>query len=314
MLENRVFVVGAYIPNGGTFMAYHLGRVLHQAFGFQCVVVGREAPDNGVFEYAPVFPSISAEEMQALISNDDILIANASFSPFCFGLNCRGIKVMYVQGFNTFNILDCRYDHYVSVSHFVQAFLKGVYGIDSPVIPPFIRANAFPVPRTWRERPEASILISLKGDRRLQQLLLDRVRELVSSKLPNICLDNVISGRLRQNELMRRIGEYRHFLTLSVAEGFGLMPLEAMALGATVLGFDGFGGSEYMQAGVNCAVARYPNIEGLAEQVVTVLSDARYAETLAAKGRSTATSPIYAYDRFRADWTEQFSRILGARA
>jgi len=42
---------------------------------------------------------------------------------------------------------------------------------------------------------------------------------------------------------------------LSVAEGFGLVPLEAMAMGSVVVGFDGYGGREHLTPGANCAVA-----------------------------------------------------------
>ena len=64
MKERRVFILRPYIPNGGTFMAYHLGRILHQEFGFNAFAVGDERADNGIFDYDPVFPPISAEEME----------------------------------------------------------------------------------------------------------------------------------------------------------------------------------------------------------------------------------------------------------
>jgi hypothetical protein len=157
MQEWRVFIVGAYIPNGGTFMAYHLGRILHQEFGFHgfAVAVGDGRVDNGIFDYDPVFPIISMEEMEDSITDDDVLIANPSFSPFGFGFKKRGRKVMYIQGFNTFSLLDCRFDHYVCVSEFVRNFVANTYSIDTVVVPPFIRADTFPIAPPWKERPPA---------------------------------------------------------------------------------------------------------------------------------------------------------------
>jgi glycosyltransferase involved in cell wall biosynthesis len=93
------------------------------------------------------------------------------------------------------------------------------------------------------------------------------------------------------------------------AEAFGLMPLEAMAMGTTVVGFDGFGGRDYMRSEVNCAVTAYPDIERLADRIVALLSDPDYAEALAGAGRSTACA--YSYDRLRAAWPELFSHFLG---
>jgi glycosyltransferase involved in cell wall biosynthesis len=311
MKTRRAFVVGAYIPNGGTFMAYHLARILHLDFGFHPIAVGHESSDNGIFDYAPVFPCISVEEMEASISEDDVLIANPSFSGSNFGFRLPGRKVMYIQHFVTFALLDCRFDHYVCVSEFVRNFIANTYGIETIVIPPFIRADSFPAARPWRERPPDSILVYLKGDPTHQQLLLSRLRQLLAPRLPGLTLDHVLDRKLPQRELMVRIGRYRHFLTLSATEGFGLVPLEAMTMGSTVLGFDGFGGRAYMRPGVNCAVTAYPDIEKLADQIVTVIGNPDYAAALAEAGQATGNDHLYTYDHFRAAWREQFSCFLG---
>ena len=287
-------------------MAYHLGKILHEDFGFFGFAVGDGTAENGIFDYDPVFPCISAEEMANVITNDDILIANPSFSAFGFGTKLRGLKVMYIQGFNTFSLLDCRFDHYVSVSEFVRNFIANTYGIDTGVVPPFIRTDMFPVGSSWQERPPASILVSLKGQ---APYLFPRLRKLLAQKVPHVALD-VLDGKVPQYELLTRIGQYRYFLTMAAAEGFGLMPLEAMGMGTTVLGFDGFGGRDYLRPGINCAVVAYPNIQGMADQIKTVISNQSYGEILAEAGRTTARSVVYTYEYFRAAWREQFALAL----
>jgi hypothetical protein len=306
MNERRVFIFEPYIPNGGTFMAYHLGKILHEDFGFFGFAVGDGTAENGIFDYDPVFPCISAEEMEKVITNDDILIANPSFSAFGFGTKLRGLKVMYIQGFNTFSLLDCRFDYYVSVSKFVRNFIANTYGIDTGVVPPFISVDNFPVGPSWQDRPPASILVSLKGQ---PPHLFARLRELLALEMPHVALD-VLDGKVPQHELLTRIGQYRYFLTMAAAEGFGLMPLEAMGMGTTVLGFDGFGGRDYLRSGINCAVVAYPDIEGMADQIKTVLSNPSYGEILAKAGQTTAGSVVYTYEYFRAAWREQFSLAL----
>ncbi|TAN66294.1 MAG: glycosyltransferase family 1 protein [Magnetospirillum sp.] len=309
-MTGRAFVVGAHIPNGGTFMAYHLGRILQLDFGFQgvAVAVGGEAADHGVFAYDPPFPSIGVAEMESTITDDDLLIANPSFSPFFFGLKCRGRKVMYVQDFKTFSLLDCRFDLYVSVSEVVRRFLSCTWGIDTAVIPPFIQAAGFPPAPPWRERPADSVLVLMKGDPAHQGFMLDRLRQLVGAAA---ALVPGPAGKVPRHELVECMGRYRHVVTLSVAEGFGLMPLEAMAMGATLLGFDGIGGRDYMRSGVNCAVVAYPDLEGVAESILAALRAPDEAEALAMVGWATATAPLYTQERFRADWSGQFARILG---
>ena len=134
-------------------MAYHLARILHLDFGMETIAVGDESPADSNFDFDVIFSSVGIERMRETITDDDILIANPSFSDHLFGLNCRGRKVMYVQGFNTFSLLDCRFHLYVSVSEFVRRFLAGVYGIETEVIPPFIRADRLPRAPLWADRP-----------------------------------------------------------------------------------------------------------------------------------------------------------------
>ena len=88
------------------------------------------------------------------------------------------------------------------------------------------------------------------------------------------------------------------------------MPLEAMALGCVVMGFDGFGGRDFMRPGKNCATVGYPDLEKLAEQMMLCLDSPGYAQSLAESGQETARSYLYTYERFRAAWREQFARII----
>ncbi len=98
-------------------------------------------------------------------------------------------------------------------------------------------------------------------------------------------------------------------LVISPAEGFGLLPLEAMAMGATVVGFDGFGGLDYMRPGVNCAVAPYLDIESVAENLIAVIQSPEYGAKLAESGRATAK--WHSYSKFRRSWVEEFNHFLG---
>jgi hypothetical protein len=309
--KQRVFVMGAYYPNGGTYIAYQLALILHLDFDFEIMIISDQGANHGVFDYPIVFPTISESEVVESATDDDILIANPSFSPHWFGLRCKGRKVMYIQGFSTFQLLDCRFDHYVTVSTFVQRFIAGTYGIQTRVIPPFIHADRFPRPMPWRERRVGSILVSMKGDQSLQNLLLDRLRRELSTRGCDASLTDLRLQQRPQSELLAQIGQYRHFLTLSPAEGFGLMPLEAMAMGATVLGFDGFGGCDYMRPGRNCDVTTFADIEGVADRIARAVAEPDYAEALAMAGQETAKQTCYTYDNFCASWREEFERLFG---
>lgn len=309
----RVFVVGAYLPNGGTYMAYHLGRILHLDFGFEVAAVGLgdERVENGIFDYDVNFPAISIAEMEQRIGDEDILLANPSFSNYFFGPRLPGRKLMYIQDFKTFALLDRYFNHYVCVSGFVARFIRTTYGLRAPVIPAFIELDRLPTAPAWRDRPAGSILIHLKGDSSFRSVALAKLREAVARRVPRADLDHILDQpALPQAEFLARLGACRYLVSLSPAEGFGLVPLEAMALGTTVIGFDAFGGREYMRSGKNCLVTSYPDIEGVAERLVEALGAPAFAERLARAGRLTALQ--FGYQRFRAGWHDQFRRFLAA--
>jgi glycosyltransferase involved in cell wall biosynthesis len=83
-----------------------------------------------------------------------------------------------------------------------------------------------------------------------------------------------------------------------------------MAMGTTVIGFDGFGGREYMRSGENCLVTSYPDIEGVATRLVAALRAPELADRLAERGRLTASH--FTYERFRTAWCDELQRFLGA--
>lgn len=171
------------ICNGAVYSQWwHLhglsARIFSCEFGFEAVAVGSATPDHGVLHYYPIFPAISLPQLAAEISANDVLIANPSFSKHHFGLTLPGRKLMYVQAFNTFSLLDCRFHRYVAVSNVVQRLLSGVYHIDAPVIPAFIGDSA-PVQRlAWCDRRHQSIIVSPKSP----QIYIDRLYECLAER------------------------------------------------------------------------------------------------------------------------------------
>jgi len=308
---DRVFVIGAYLPNGGTWMAYHLGRILERDFGIPAIAVtlGSEGFDDGIHTYDLRMPSMSAPEMEAQITPRDLIIVNPSFSPHQFGWRLPGTKISYVQDFKTFALLDRKIDHYVAVSDFVRDFLRTVYALDAPVIAPFVDLDAMPPAPPWSQRPETRVLPYRKGVAEVWDLSFARLRTIVNARAPHIQFDDPLpSSGIAHRDLMSHLGTRRFVLTLSAAEGFGLVPLEAMAMGATVIGYDGFSGRQYMRSGDNCFVAPYPEIERVADMLIEAVASPSRSETVAQHGRETAQ--LYSYAQFRRAWIDMFARLL----
>jgi hypothetical protein len=307
----RVFVIGAYLPNGGTLMAYHLGRILERDFGIPAiaVTVGEENADLGIHTYDLRMPSVTVAEMEKDITARDILVVNPSFSAHQFGWRLPGFKLCYVQDFKTFALLDRKFDHYVAVSNFVGAFLKTVYDLDVSVIPPFINLDAMPAATPWLQRPPLLVLPYHKGMPEVWELSFARVREVLAQRAPQITLaEPLAASGIAQSELFARIGAARFLLTLSAAEGFGLVPLEAMAMGTTVIGYDAFGGRHYMRSGENCFVAPYPEIDRVVDLLIDAVNAPESSAQIAQRGHESAQ--YYSYAAFRSAWVAELARAL----
>ncbi|GAC1658899.1 MAG: hypothetical protein NVS4B13_02620 [Candidatus Elarobacter sp.] len=306
-----MFVIDPYGPNGGTYMAYHVARIFQLDFGFTAVAVMDPVRNNiraDVFGYDSEFPQMSIEEMERSITDRDVLHANAGHSRFVFGPRLPGRKIMYVQGFTTARPLDCSFDAYVSVSSFVQQYLKTVYAVDAPTIAPFIEPQLLAPAIPWDDRPPDSAAVHLKG----QVADLVALRLALARNGSDIRLEHVIPGGISRYRLSEYIGAARYLVNVSPAEGFGLVPLEAMAVGSVVLGFDGFGGREYLVDGVNCRCVAYGDFDGLAQRIIAAFEAPQLASRYRAAGLETAAR--YEYPRFRAAWCAQLDAFLNVTA
>jgi hypothetical protein len=294
-------------------MAYHLGRILERDFGFHAIAVAtaEDRADAGINAYDLRMPLLSQEEMLRQATGDDVVIVNPSFSDQLFGWRTPAFKISYVQGFTTFPVLDLKLDHFVASSDFVAGYLHALYGLNPRVIPPFINLDKLPPALPWRDRPEAVVLPYRKGMPLVWNLSYLRLHDLVTRRAPQIKLAEPIGGALiPQRELLTKLAGVRYLLTLSAAEGFGLVPLEAMALGTVVIGYDGFGGRHYMRPGVNCAVAPYPEIDRVGELLIEAVDDPERGAAMSLSGQETAAR--FSYEAFRDAWIEEFNKVLPA--
>ncbi len=312
----RVFIMNGYMPYGGNYMIYQLGCILYERFGSQCFVVlkaekrkaKKQNTAKNIFHYRHQFESITIEEMEDAVTEKDIILAPSSCSSLMMGLRLPGRKLMYIQAFTTYNVLDGFFDYYVCVSGFVKRFIETTYGIDAPVIPAYITGD-MPKGKPWDQRPPGSILALNKS---YSGLFLQRFKDTMRARHPQAEFSVTYPPpRITQDELLKLMSEHRYVLSLMTCEGFSLMPLEAMACGCTVIGFHGCGGTEFMLPGVNCEVTGYPDFDGLCDKAANVLSDGAYAQRLVAEG--LATAKIYSHAAFVTHWSDYFEKHMGLK-
>lgn len=306
----KAYIAGALIPTGGAYMAYHIGRLLYLHFGYELVDIHIYDTKTPIFQYDVPIATMGISEVESAISDEDVMVVNPSFSQFLFGLRLPGKKIMYIQDFRTFLLLDCHFDAYVSVSNVVSRYVKALYHIDTPVIPPFIRNTNLPPALPWDERPKDSALVYMKNPSREHQILLDHVKWRLSKEAPHIDLSQVVEGRgMTQDEFLRLIGSVRYFVNMSLAEGFGLVPLEAMAMGAMVTGVDGLAGSDYMRQGENAYTGSITNLRTLPDILKRAFEDEALAKKCVAGGLQTAAG--YGHAPFKEAWLPILAKTLG---
>ncbi|MBK8083550.1 MAG: glycosyltransferase family 4 protein [Devosia sp.] len=294
-------------------MLYGIAEVLATELGAEVVVVnvGGEAHAPDRFSYPLALPSIDLEGYRAAARGDDLLVMSPAFSHLWLGRTAPRRKLMYLQHFNTFRMLDTLFTDYVCVSRHTSDMLRVTYGIRAEVIPACIEPVA-ESPPAWSARPERRVLVNLKGDRALNGQLLEEIRSGLAARGLEPEFVDPVQGGVQHAELMRTLGSHRFLLTLTDSEGFGLLPLEAMARGVAVTGFDGFGGREYMRHGRNSLCHPFPRVDRVIDSLALLMTDERRARTIAAAGQKTAQS--YSAQRFRAAWRGLLTRLVSARS
>jgi hypothetical protein len=311
-VKPRAFVVGAFGAAGGAYMNYRVAKILSQQFELAVFIVQLhgETPLTSYFEYDQDYPSIALDELSAVIERHDILLMSPSNSHLWLGsrLPCR--KLMYVQGFNTFSTLDVGFDAYVTVSSFCQKFVELVYGISAPIIPAYLPNSSVPS-KCWSERNSARVLVNMKGDPALSQLTLEAITQRIHERVGPVIFEDLRSeGPLQRERLQERLADARYLLTLSPAEGFGLIPLEAMRHGVAVTGYHAMGGTEYMLPHENSACVQYGEIDAVADILVRFMREPDWAQALGKAGVETAKR--YSEDAFVENWTRYLHGFLRA--
>lgn len=299
----KTYVYQGYVQAGGTYMAYHIGRVLHQYFGSEVFIVGSR-PREMMFSYSADFPTIPQDVFEAKVKSDDLLICNPSFSDQQFGLRLPCRKISYVQNVCTFKVLDVFYDHYVFVSDWVKWYIEKYYGITGNVIPAFINTDLFSCSDDWTSRLTTIPITHYKYD----DIVLTELLKVFTLKYPDCHLEFEKYQVMGQNEFAKVLKQHRYYLSLAAMEGFGLPMLEAMAAGCTAVGWDAGGSSEYTVHGNNCMIARYGDLEALADHLHFVLTNPEESRRIAAAGY--AAGKEFDVSRFDESWKKELATFL----
>ncbi|WP_164525484.1 glycosyltransferase family 4 protein [Siminovitchia acidinfaciens] len=310
--DRKVFVFKGYGDNGAAYLIYQIGRICHYQFGSPLFIVEHKKKiprmpqlTHPRFDYPFEFRDITIGEMKKMMKPNDLFICNPAYSNKWFGPNLPMKKLMYLQGMNTYPVLDIFFDHYVSVSHFVQQHVKNVFNTPSSVISPFINQSVFRNKTPWNERSNDILILGYKG---YAEPVFQYLHEYYKEKYPSSNIGYRMVKDVTQKELADLLNQHKYYLTLNPSEGFGLPPLEAMACGCAVIGFDSMGGRDYFQHGKNAYIVKYGDFEQLAEYLRKIVLDPNIGEDIAKKAVETASQ--FSYNRFETEWTKYLSEHI----
>jgi hypothetical protein len=291
-----VYVVGGTWKRGGTRVALRVGELLSERFGFALrIVQGRNESAPGI---------VTIDEVRRHATREDVVICNPSFSDHQLGLTSAARVVMYVQSVNAYRAIDGFCDLYVASSTFVREHLTLHYAMAPNVISPFVDLAAMPVPIPFADRAPATALVYTKvyGD-----VLLGAVRErLLARAVP---FELVLPEPVDHAKYLRVLGSHRFSLSLGPLHGFGLVPLESLALGTVPLGFHGQGALDYLDDVVGAGLTHYPDLDGVVDRLVRLLDDSAAAAAISTAGPAVAAR--FGPDEFERRWVEQLAALLG---
>lgn len=308
--RRRAYVVGAHVRAGGARMAHRIARISERRFGFEpvCVTVSADKSGYEMFGDDEIAATIHAGDVAMQSTAGDLLICNPSFSDLNLGSSFRGSKLSYVQGLNTFRLLDLDLNNFVAVSSPVRDFLSLMYGIDAPVIPAFIDVPSHAGRRPWQQRDFSMIVIS-KDTAPIQTVWLRRTVDEIVRKNPTLSVEFVSSYQRTHTEFIGSLSRFKFCLAFSPIEGFGLMPLEAMACGVVVVGLNGVGGREYMQPRVNCMTVDMANRHDIPAAIQELIENPGTCKLLSKNAAKTALN--YSVELFDKRWTAKLEELLG---
>ena len=186
----------------------------------------------------------------------------------------------------------------------VRNFLASVFHVsDAPLIPCHVDPGIF----FPREKSAQIACVPRKMPREARLL-----RAIFQAKYPqHLALLWKVIEDTTECEMAGILGRSSIFLSLSFFESLGLVPLEAMASGCIVAGFDGYGGREYATPANGCWFAP-DHLEELADALAAIADGLERGDPAIAAMRKTGadTAARYSKERTREALREVYGRLM----
>jgi glycosyltransferase involved in cell wall biosynthesis len=311
---SRIFYIShdATTPRGGVTVLYDHVAALRE-HGLEAFVV--HGTPGFRYPFARKDVPVLDSSAQGALSASDVLVVpedHPSAVRTCRDLPCRKVLICQNHYYAFISLKpgetwrDFGFSAYLCVSSPIQQALKKWFGVNASVVRPALDSAFFGDAFKPLARPISVACMPRKGLHHLR--LVQALLAAVGSKLSWLEIDG-----LPKEQVAARLRDAHIYVSTSAAEGLGLPPLEAMAVGCLVVGFAGGGGLDYATADNGVWVPDqdpWALAEALRETIAS-LDDADAVALFDAKRRAgRATAENYTRARFERDLMAFWSAFL----
>lgn len=293
--------------SGGIKTVYRHAEMLTQ-LGFDACVHQPEGPPSWFETSAKVLMALAPEAGDVLVFPETLNGPLAEWaqrpSPARKVLFCQNQYYMALNPLPPEQLAALGFSHFACSSKAARDFLQSVlhvgdaalipYAVDPKIFVP--QAKAIQIALVPRKLPREASLIGrifhskYKSLRHVPWQVIDNAPERTAADI---------------------LGRSAIFLSLSFFESFGLVPVEAMAAGCIVAGFDGYGGREYANPQNGFWFAP-DHLEQVADALAAIVAglEAGDAALQAMREAGAATAARYSMDGTREALREFYGRLV----
>lgn len=261
-------------------------------------------------------------------------IWNSTFKAKKIAMDKKIPLISFVQGYeeyfdngNNYGLVEITHklpDHILTISNYLKTKMKNVFGVDSTEIPNGVHLDLLSHQSAQKE--VKTITISLRNNVMKGDFLLLELIKLIGGRYHNLVVNvihindaiifpiikhqdiriNRIEGPLSRSEIGSILKHTDIFIDASLNEGFGLMPLEAMAAGAVPIVSNSFGVLEYMEDGKNGYIINEVNdVDKYMEKLDLLVNQCTTFQKM--KKQAALTASKFDYDNAVEEYIKYFS-------
>ena len=292
--------------SGGIKTVYRHAEMLAE-LGFDASVHQPEGPPAWFETRAKVLPTLAPEAGDVLVFPETLNGPLGEWAqrpiPARKVLFCQNQYYMALNPIPADRLAGLGFSHFAASSCAARDFMRSVLHIEGAALIPYSVD-----PAIFAARPKAIQIALVPRKMPREASLIGHIFREKYPKLQHVpwqVIDNA-----PERAAADILGRSAILLSLSFLESFGLVPVEAMAAGCIIIGFDGYGGREYASPENGFWFAP-DQLEEVADALATAITGLESGDKKleAMRNAGTATAARYSMDNTRGALREFYGRL-----